>query len=120
MTKHVLSKEAGSSTQAFLCKWHYGGLESCHEAEEEEVCSPSSQPCTAAPRLATVKLAVCPQAILSSNCKWQIVEVKSINSMDENKLWYKISEQRTYVCSGYSLIDVNGPLESGGPRILSS
>ncbi|EMS54481.1 hypothetical protein TRIUR3_15153 [Triticum urartu] len=87
MTKHVLSTEAGSSTQAFLCKWHYGGLESCHEAEEEE---------------------------------WQIVEVKSINSMDENKLWYKISEQRTYVCSGYSLIDVNGPSESGGPRILSS
>ena len=29
-------------------------LESCHEAEEEEVRSPSSQSCTAAPCLATV------------------------------------------------------------------
>ena len=39
----------------FLCpQQHYGGLESCHEAEEEEVHSPSSQPCVAAPCLPTV------------------------------------------------------------------
>lgn len=41
----------------FLCpQRHYGGLESCHEAEEEEARSPSTQPCTAAPRLATEQI----------------------------------------------------------------